>query len=251
MDYVVSDIHGNFNALKRLLKHVKFTEKDTLIINGDILDRGSQILDVIKFVFLVPNVELIMGNHELMFINAYETGLLTKFFDDSYNYESEIIDLWLLNGGMETIKVLVKYSIEDGENKFEKLYNFLKERPYYIARGENIITHAGPSNELKSFRKNEIIENLCSLEKSDLVWDRYFNLNAIRFDFCKLDNLDCNIIIGHTTIKNFNVSPIRVIGENYIANINYTFGDHMAILNLDKKVLYCIGNNLEIIEKTI
>ena len=251
MDYVVSDIHGNFNTLKRLLRHINFTEEDTLIINGDILDRGSQILEIIKFVFSVPNVELIIGNHEFMFINAYETGVLTKFFNNSYKHDNDIVESWLNNGGMETVKTLVKYSIEDRENKFEKLYNFLKERPYYVARGNNIITHAGPSNKLKSFRKTEVIENLCSLEKSDLVWDRYFHLNAIRFDFCKLDNLDCNIIVGHTTIKNFNINPIRVIGENYIANINYTFGDHMAILNLDKKVFYCVDNNLEIIEKTI
>lgn len=251
MDYVVSDIHGNFNRLKRLLKHINFTEDDTLIVNGDILDRGPQVLEVVDFVYSLPNVELIIGNHEFMFMQAYESGRLLEFVDKKYKYGNEAIDLWLLNGGGETIDKLVKYSLEEKENKFEKLYYFFKDRPYYIARGNNIISHTGPSSDLKSFEKNEIIKNLSSLEKSDLVWKRDFHQDAIESDFCKLDNIDCNIIIGHTAMKNLEISPVRVVGDNYVANINYTFGEHMALLNLDTRDLYCIDANLKIVKTTI
>ncbi|MGN0438745.1 MAG: metallophosphoesterase [Lachnospiraceae bacterium] len=41
MLYLISDIHGNLHEFKQILKKISFNkEKDTLIIMGDILDRG-------------------------------------------------------------------------------------------------------------------------------------------------------------------------------------------------------------------
>ena len=37
--YVISDIHGNYEAYMRLLEKIRFSESDTLYVLGDILDR--------------------------------------------------------------------------------------------------------------------------------------------------------------------------------------------------------------------
>ena len=38
--YVISDIHGNYNAYMDMLKKIQFDDDDILYILGDILDRG-------------------------------------------------------------------------------------------------------------------------------------------------------------------------------------------------------------------
>lgn len=39
MMYVVSDIHNKYDSLMDLLDKVKFSKEDTLVINGDLIDR--------------------------------------------------------------------------------------------------------------------------------------------------------------------------------------------------------------------
>ena len=38
MQHVISDIHGCYEKYIQLLEHIKFTEKDTLYVLGDIID---------------------------------------------------------------------------------------------------------------------------------------------------------------------------------------------------------------------
>ena len=47
---MMSDIHGNLPFLQQLLKKVKFGEKDTLFLLGDMLEKGKQSLDTLHFI---------------------------------------------------------------------------------------------------------------------------------------------------------------------------------------------------------
>lgn len=64
MLYLISDIHGELDNFKQLLKKIKFDrEKDNIIIMGDILDRGSDgvaLLEYIKPYILDNSMELMM-----------------------------------------------------------------------------------------------------------------------------------------------------------------------------------------------
>ena len=42
MRYIIADIHGCYNEYINLLKKIKFTDKDTLYILGDVVDRGPE-----------------------------------------------------------------------------------------------------------------------------------------------------------------------------------------------------------------
>lgn len=68
-DYAVGDIHGQLNALTKLLKRVNFdTSKDRLFNPGDFFDRGPDpfgILDLMKR----PWFKGSLGNHELALIH--------------------------------------------------------------------------------------------------------------------------------------------------------------------------------------
>ena len=69
--YVTSDVHGNLYRLKKLLEYVNFSEKDKLYIIGDVLDGGDEVAELIDFIMDKNNIELILGNHEDMFMEAY------------------------------------------------------------------------------------------------------------------------------------------------------------------------------------
>lgn len=63
--FITSDIHGHYTELKKELDKQGFNEQlDTLIICGDLLDRGKENVKCIQFVNSLPNKVLIKGNHE-------------------------------------------------------------------------------------------------------------------------------------------------------------------------------------------
>ena len=64
--YVISDIHGCFREFKKMLRKVDFRFGiDTLIIAGDLTDRGEQNYEMLKWMEEErANVFYIMGNHD-------------------------------------------------------------------------------------------------------------------------------------------------------------------------------------------
>lgn len=65
--YAIGDIQGCFSAFEKLLSKIKFDRsKDVLWLTGDIVNRGPQSLDTIRFVKnLKENLRLVLGNHDL------------------------------------------------------------------------------------------------------------------------------------------------------------------------------------------
>ena len=62
---VVSDIHGNLPYFEGLLKQVGFSERDELILNGDLLEKGPQSLELLRRVMALceqGNVHPVRGN---------------------------------------------------------------------------------------------------------------------------------------------------------------------------------------------
>lgn len=62
---VVSDVHGALGYLRGLLETVRFSADDLLIINGDLLEKGPQSLETLRFVMELSRshaVWTVMGN---------------------------------------------------------------------------------------------------------------------------------------------------------------------------------------------
>lgn len=73
MEYIISDIHGEYNKFMRLLDAVRFCDDDLLVCCGDAIDKGNDSIRVVHQLFSMKNVVYIMGNHEYDF---------AKFFSD-------------------------------------------------------------------------------------------------------------------------------------------------------------------------
>ena len=90
--FIVSDIHSFCSELKSALWKAGFNKRNkdhTLIVCGDVFDRGSETVELYKFLTSIPKKRciLIKGNHELL----YEE-LLEKRFPESHDFSNYTVD---------------------------------------------------------------------------------------------------------------------------------------------------------------
>jgi serine/threonine protein phosphatase 1 len=85
-DYVVGDVHSDYERLTDLLPVIKFdVAVDRLFSVGDLIDRGPDSLKCLE-ILNEPWFFSVLGNHEEMLINATKNP-------------TEEMDLWVQNGG--------------------------------------------------------------------------------------------------------------------------------------------------------
>lgn len=176
--YIMSDIHGHYTEFIKLLKMIEFSEYDHLYILGDIMDRGTENLDILEYVIAHANVHLLMGNHEDMLLNTYRN----KSQLDRKYYKA----LWIQNGEDTTAMELDSLQNKNCE-KFEKYLDYLSELPLYkfitVNNEKYLLVHAGIY----------LNRDIKSQTRDDMLW--------IREDFLNNQNtanLDFSIIAGHT-----------------------------------------------------
>ena len=82
-DYIIADIHGNYDGFKDLLSLVNFdTNQDSLIILCDIVDGGRKTKQCIDLGLSIPNMQFVQGNHDCVDKN---TEILTRNGWRKYN----------------------------------------------------------------------------------------------------------------------------------------------------------------------
>ena len=93
MHYVLSDIHGNERRFYSILKQIGLKPEDTLFVLGDVIDRHSGGLRILRKLMAMPNAKLILGNHEYMMLRALGHPL-----DDNHD-NGDTLSHWYRNGG--------------------------------------------------------------------------------------------------------------------------------------------------------
>ncbi len=116
--YVVSDIHGQYNLFLKGLDEINFSEKDYLWCLGDAIDRGPDGIMLLQHIMIHDNMDLLIGNHELMMLDALDQSG-ESLCDERDNY------LWLeANGGRITFDNYKELSKEERW----KLLEWMKSR---------------------------------------------------------------------------------------------------------------------------
>ena len=125
--FVVSDIHSFYVELKRALDKAGFNKRNkdhTLIVCGDVFDRGSETVELYKFLTSIPKKRciLIKGNHELL----YEE-LLEKSFPESHDFSNHTVDTFCQIAGYSPEILTPKYWRDLGDVPYERIQQAWQE----------------------------------------------------------------------------------------------------------------------------
>ena len=61
----MTDIHGHYDGMKKMLRKIGFSASDRLICAGDYIDRGPKSYEMLRWIESPgENVILIRGNHD-------------------------------------------------------------------------------------------------------------------------------------------------------------------------------------------
>ena len=182
-----------------LFKKAGFSASDHCFVLGDVIDRGSDGIRLLRYFMRQPNVTLLRGNHEDMMLNS--GFLFLEITDDSINSltgrKLGAYSNWMMNGGLPTIDAL--RGTRDREIKY--IYEYISEAPLFETVSTDncdfVLTHSGLGNFRRDKRLSEYTER-------ELLWTRpsidteYFDNGIIT-------------VFGHT--------PTSVYGEKYAGRI--------------------------------
>lgn len=177
MKYVISDIHGKLDRLKRLIEIIELCDEDKLYIIGDLVDRGEKSIETIEFVMNHPQIEVIMGNHDEMMLYAL------KYKDEKQ------IERWGRNGCEPTIEGFHKRTPEEQE----RILSYIEGLPYFkIIDDKYLLVHAG-------FEPARLFQNIGEMSLEEALIEQRDRLVWVRKDFLKSKALDSLItIFGHS-----------------------------------------------------
>ena len=96
MIYVMSDIHGNAIRFNSIMRQIDLKPEDTLYVLGDVIDRYPNGIRILLRLMRMPNVKMILGNHESMMLDALDR------FDENSRDRKYALDLWYWNDGDDT-----------------------------------------------------------------------------------------------------------------------------------------------------
>ncbi len=69
--YAIGDIQGCLYSLRSLLQKADFNpQSDCLWVAGDMVNRGPDSLETLRFIQQIPNTEIVLGNHDLHLLAA-------------------------------------------------------------------------------------------------------------------------------------------------------------------------------------
>ena len=260
--FIVSDLHGNgevYASIIGYLESMSLLDKVELYINGDLIDRGPDSLEMLKDVKERMEgsgnitVHYLGGNHELMmyqaFLDMQKTGHIDHFGP------------WMANGGWVTEGELDCLPIEEADEYYKLMGTLDTYKKYHekVAGQRILLVHAKPPKHVLYNCHLKIAAN--DQEVTDTVWTReaeYADYLFFRGPFLHYNDLSKKgylVIKGHTPLQNKSFEYNKE--QNYI-NIDggcsyYATGDfaadHVPLVEVEdgKLTILTFNHNNEII----
>lgn len=140
--WIIGDIHGELDLLNQLLDQIDRFNPERIVFVGDFIDRGPRVKEVVdRIMALGSKAVCLMGNHELMMLNAME----------DHGFGNSPIELWYYNGGEATLHSFGFTSFFSFQHQMEDAYldffqNLGLSYRFEPLEGMKIlVTHAGIS----------------------------------------------------------------------------------------------------------
>jgi protein phosphatase len=143
---VISDIHGDLQLFQTLLEKVHYTPEDTLIINGDLCERGPDSLGVIRFARKLTeensNAYITEGNCDRLIHHVFDED--PTVFDHLARNPHSIMNEWLHENGktyadFDLVKQMSAFYTEYCSDEIDWLFSL----PTALESDRYLFIHAG------------------------------------------------------------------------------------------------------------
>ncbi|HWS30429.1 MAG TPA: metallophosphoesterase, partial [Clostridia bacterium] len=212
----VSDIHGNAELFKRLLKAVGFCDRDFLMLLGDYIEKGPENLATLHYVMELckkPNVCALSGNCDTI----WEDVRYERYHENLLRYmlwrKEGILNEMCLEQGIFIHEGLDKASMQERLlSAYDAEFTWLSKLPHIIDTPKLAFVHAGITNE-----------DLAAQDANECMIWKAFMENAPHFSKY--------VVAGHWPTVNYTA---------------YTNGlmSHMPIVDREKRVVSIDGGNV-------
>ena len=227
--YVIGDVHGHYRTLLALVQ--KLPKDARLVFVGDLVDRGPQSMEVVKFVREGGHL-CVMGNHEELMI-AHGQMLI-----DAYRNGGEIslCNNWFLNGGVHTARSYGIVKLKEGKPakveayekalcSFQDDLDWMESLPLYIEL--DAVHHSG----LPVVVSHGAVATVWGLRKVDAMFKTFRDMALWNRKEPGHDTKIFNIF-GHT--------PTRWEAEVQSHYVNVDTGCYVGRNGYNKLSAYCV-----------
>ena len=232
MNYVMSDIHGEYDKFLEMLHKINLQDEDTLYILGNVVDFGAEPIEVLNEMADRPNIYPIIGNHERMAVDVLSLlmddiseGKLDKLSPDTVKG----IAKWRENGGQSTLEEFIKLVEEERQDILDYLCDFANFEVVDTDSKTFILVHCGlgdfenKGKKLKSYSVKDLTSTRVDYEK------KYFDDDSIF------------IVSGHVpTYELCGEDKIYFSHNNICINCGVADGKRLGCLCLDTMEEYYV-----------
>ncbi len=225
MIYVMSDIHGEYDKYRQMLKKIHFSEKDTLYVLGDAVDRGEKPVAVLKDMYARANVYPLIGNHDMtayILLSRLNKEITEENVESALDSELlSAVAMWQSDGGDTTMRDFRNLSSDEREELLDYIGSFA---PYYEVETEDgrrfLLVHGGLGN----YSPQRKLED--------------YSIEELAFTRPELDKVyyspDLTVVVGHTpTISLCGRHEVYKSGNMLFIDCAATFNGRLACLCLD------------------
>lgn len=221
MIYVMSDIHGNRRRFDSVMEQINLQPEDHLYVIGDVVDRHPYGIDILLQIMEMPNVTMLLGNHEYMMLKAID-----YFKQGDPFYEDYYVNLWRRNHCRPTLEAWKKLNRATKDKLFRYLMSLPVTKTVVAGHKRYMLVHAAPPKQYNPrYHHYDSETEFC-------VWER------IAFDECLPKGY--TYVIGHTPtdyyvtqkrIQEFHDQGIYAVPKGLPQMMSILYGDHRVFID--------------------
>jgi hypothetical protein len=173
----ISDIHGNLNGLKQLLEKVNFNEEDYLFLVGDMVEKGPQSLNTLRFIMELSKthqVYPVCGNCDYAAAEIYNDRehkeLLNYLLRRKKSLLNEMCESLSIKITIDTDMKLIKEAIS---RNFREELDWIINLPDIIETSKFIFVHAGLLSKDLDKQIASKVQSTDAFLKQGLYLDKY------------------------------------------------------------------------------
>ncbi len=203
--YVVSDLHGYAEVFEKGIEKIGLTDKDMLYVIGDAIDRGPDGIRILQMIKRHKNMDLLIGNHELLMLGAVDPEGRKKCTGND-------TALWLYyNGGNKTYEKYGRLKLQSRQSLLEWLRERYVMKTLSIEGRPYILTHSYYLPGYEDKRLSEVEDYVTW----NIVWKSYYRDDIDTHGPDIYGNFDATFVTGHV--------PVHRIMQDY--QMRWDFND--------------------------